>query len=211
MPRKIKHITRSMKGFRGKFPSTKPLAVLPTRSILEFDSLKLLEFSPGVRWYRSFHEAVAFHDGERESVCFPDYIAGLSDGTEVLVEIHESVEFEEEQIKRRYDGIAAAVERSGRRYRLLTEEDIHRQPRCASLQRFMTHRMKLGAEERQGATEWLRAACPLSFGEVQRHFGDIRMPLRLLADCVLRCDLELPVLADTTLDLVTADDALLLF
>ena len=179
---------------------------------MEHDGLLLLEFSTGVKYFRSYQQAESYYDGTELRTCYPDYVAGLVDESEVLFEIHPESDFEDPEVKRKYDNIAANFQRQGRPYRILTETEIYLQPRSRILQRLAKHRgMLTGPDEVEKYMKVARGACPTSLGELQQRLGDIRVPLRLLAAGHLRCDLTQPLGTSATIEVVADGDALLLF
>lgn len=210
--RRLKHITRSMSGFRGKSPSTDATAMVPARSILEQDALVLVALSRGVKSYRSHQVEELYYDGTEQRRCYPDYLLELVAGPELILDVHSANALKDPEEARRFELIAVELARQGRPYRLITEQEIYRQPKFDIAKRLLYHRNRLlPTDDTAGMVEWVYVHGPSSLSELQQHFGDARLPLRLLADGYLRCNFSQPLTGESIVNVAPEKDDQLLF
>lgn len=212
MGKQIKHISRSMTGFRGKSPSKDGRTMIPARSILEQDTLALAALSRGVKSYASYQREEIYYDGPKQRRCYPDYELDLRSGTELILDIHSVAALADEGEMRRFSLIAAEFERRGRLYRVVTEKVVYREPQFSNVKRLVYHRNRFSpSDDVAGMVEWLREKGPTSLAALQAHFNDARFPLRLIADGHFRCDLNRPLVGESLVEVAPDQDDQLLF
>lgn len=206
-----KAVTRSGRGMRGYFPSQKMGRMVAWESVLERDAILLFEFSPGVARYQSQPELVFYPDSDGSVLrkYFPDFAVTLGDGAEIQIEVKPSSKLIRQKDADKYRAIAAHYQAQSRRYRILTELEIRREPLHANLKNLARHtRPSETLEAAQRQVRLLLRNGPLPMNALGQ---DTTTAWRLLAYGYLRCDLAAPITASTLFSLPggDGDDSLL--
>ncbi|AOY00917.1 TnsA endonuclease N-terminal domain-containing protein [Jeongeupia sp. USM3] len=129
-----KVVTRRGRNIRGYFPSVKLGRMVAWESLLERDAILLAELSPGVIHYQEQPEVISYWDGHRQRDYVPDLAITLSDEKVIHIEVKPSSELAKPSLRSKYGAIAAHYQRTGTRFRILTELEIRREPRFGNLQ-----------------------------------------------------------------------------
>jgi hypothetical protein len=131
-----KVVTRSRRGFRGKFPSRKLGKHVYWESILERDAILLFEMHPLVLSYQEQPLVDTYYDEDGVAhECYPDFLLQTVGGHELLVEVKHHADLHQPSMKRKLERIALHYANQGRAYRVITEREIRRAPLHANLQR----------------------------------------------------------------------------
>jgi hypothetical protein len=189
-----KVVTRRGRRFRGYFPSVKMGRTVHWESLLEKDAQLLLELSPGVAAYQEQPEVIEYFDGEQMREYIPDLSVILHDGTVRHIEVKPADQLARPSIRVKYEAIAKHYQSIQLPYRVVTEDEIRREPLFSNLKLLAYahahpwHEQPTDYELRsafQGKPE-------LSFSVLQQRWnlGDL---YRLIASGRLSCNLELPL------------------
>ncbi len=128
-----KVVTRRGRRFRGYFPSAKLGRMVPWESLLERDAILLLEFSPGVISYEAQPVVVHYSDGVQIREYYPDFEVVLGCGSVVHLEIKPTDRLANPEVASKFRAVASHYAARHREFRVLTEEDIRREPRLVNL------------------------------------------------------------------------------
>ena len=192
--RRRKVVTRRGRRFRGYFSSAKMRRTVHWESLLEKDAILLLELSPGVVTYQEQPEIIEYFDGEQIREYIPDLSVILHDGTVRHLEVKPAEQLARPSIRGKYEAIAKHYQSIQLPYRIVTEDEIRREPLFSNLKLLAYahahpwHEQPTDYELRsvfQGQAE-------LPFSVLQQHWnlGDL---YRLIASGRLSCNLELPL------------------
>lgn len=132
-----KVVTRRGRHIRGYFPSKKLNRMVAWESLLEKDTLLLMELSPGVLSYQEQPEEISYWDGQAMCCYVPDLRVNLFNETSLLVEVKPADELKRPVVKAKYQRIAQHLEEQGREFLLLTEEEIQQEPQCSNLKQLL--------------------------------------------------------------------------
>jgi len=131
-----KVITRSGRGIRGKFPSRKLGRQVYWESPLERDAILMFEVHPLVLSYQEQPFLEIYYDEAGVAYeCYPDSLLQTVGGAEIVVEVKRKADMTRPSVKRKLELIAAHYASQGRAYRVITEEEIRREPLHSNLQR----------------------------------------------------------------------------
>ena len=189
-----KVVTRRGRRFRGYFPSVKMRRTVHWESLLEKDALLLLELSPGVVAYQEQPEFIQYFDGQQLRKYIPDLKIILHDGTVRHLEIKPAEQLARPSIQEKYEAIAKHYQSIELPYRIITENEIRREPLFSNLKLLAYAHAHPWHEQPtdfdlhtvfQGQSE-------LPFSVLQEHWslGDV---YRLIVSGQLSCNLELPL------------------
>lgn len=194
-----KVVTRSGKRFRGKFPSLKLNRMVHWESMLERDAIFHFEYHPLVVNYQEQPSIEIYYDKDGEQHrYFPDFRLTFRDGDDLYVEVKPARLLTTKAMRDKLQAIAKRFEEQGRRFRVMTEVDIRRQPLLTNLQR-------LHASSKRAARQMPDAqlAKTLSGGpfwkleDLALQLLGVHQVLRLVQSCHLRIDLEKPLTDDS--------------
>lgn len=134
-------ITRSKKTFRVKFPSKKNKCMVQCESILESKTALLLEISPHVKKYVAQPSVEIYYDEKAQPRKYiPDFRATLLDDSTIDIEVKPKSKLYRPDIKGKYEAIARRYEEQGRRFRILTEDNVAHEPLHSNLKKLNYHR-----------------------------------------------------------------------
>lgn len=134
-----KVITPSGPGFRGCYPSWLLGRMVAGESWLELDAIPLFEFSAAVATYEEQPLLVDYPDELKIRNYYPDFLITHTDETQCWIEVKPSKKLLEPKNAAKYRAIAAHFLRQGQTYRILTEEDIYREPLRSNLRLLQRH------------------------------------------------------------------------
>lgn len=131
-----KVVTRSGKRFRGKFPSRKLNRMVHWESLLERDAIFHFEYHPLVMSYQEQPSIEIYYDSHgTPHRYFPDFRLNFRDGRELFVEVKPTQFLATKEVREKFQAVAKMFEEQGRRFRIMTEDDIRRQPLLSNLLR----------------------------------------------------------------------------
>jgi hypothetical protein len=190
-----KVVTRSGKKFRGKFPSRKLGRMVQWESLLERDAILALEYLHEVATYQEQPSVEIYYDGANQPRRYvPDFRAEFADGRELLVEVKPENQISTKEIREKLGAIAKRLEEQGRHYRVLTENDIRREPFFGNLRRLHSSgRRLMRASCTDALVERLGGGPVWTISEAAEQIGGIEDVLRLVATGRLRIDLHAPI------------------
>jgi len=194
-----KVVTRRGRRFRGYFPSKKLHRMVAWESLLERDAILLLEVSPGVVSFQEQPALIKYFDGTSLCDYYPDFEVVLADGTVFHLEVKTSTKLKNPKVATKFAAIAAHYQEKGLGFRIVTEEELQREPLLSNAQTFAYL---------QGSTVYP----PLSPRQLRCDLGGTTVPferaevmlgretvLRLIANRKLACDLNQPLAGSTLL------------
>lgn len=194
-----KVVTRSGKRFRGKFPSLKLNRMVHWESMLERDAVLHFEYHPLVLSYQEQPSIEIYYDknGEQHRY-FPDFRLTFQDGDELYVEVKPARHLATKVVRDKLQAIAKRFEEQGRRLRVMTEDEIRRQPLLTNLQRLHAS-SKHAAQETPDAqlAKTLSGGPHWKLGNLCIQLLGIHKVLRLVQSNHLQIDLEKPLSDDT--------------
>lgn len=202
-----KVVTRSGKRFRGKFPSRKLGRMVQWESLLERDAILALEYLHEVATYQEQPSIEIYYDGgDQPRRYVPDFRAVFGDGRELLIEIKPEARVATKEISEKLGAIAKRFEEQGRHYRVLTENDIRREPFFGNLRRLHSSGRRLKrASCTDALVERLGDGPVWTIAEAAEQIGGIEDVLRLVAAGRLRIDLQAPIVATSLVWLADAE------
>lgn len=187
LARKI--ITRSGRGFRGRYPSIKCGRMVAYESLLERDVILLLEFSSAVVSYREQPELVFYSDGDSTKKYYPDVEVVLTSGATVHVEVKPSERLAAPKLSASYQAIAGHYLRfRSERFLIVTEQEARAEPLHSNLKMLSAIRAKSKVSQ-PFQTKPLKLAEPTGWSVLEAELGRDQL-LRHLALGHLSCDLR---------------------
>jgi TnsA endonuclease N terminal len=190
-------ITRSSKHFRGKFPSRKCGRTIHWESLYERDAVRWFEYHPGVQSYREQPTTETYFDALLEPQrYFPDFEVLLTNNIVVHIEVKPAKRLAKREVKEKYDLIARHYAQQGRHFRLLTEEDLRKEPMRSNVHRlreYSKHPLPVATAKRQMAA--LGDAESWGFNEAAERIGMCTL-LCLIANGYLYVNLNVPMEGD---------------
>jgi hypothetical protein len=194
-----KVVIRTGRNYRGEFPSLKNNRMVGWESFHERDAILLLEYHPEVVRFEAQPTEETYYDGLGELHRYvPDLQAVFADGRELFIEVKPMRAFEDATVRAKLGAIARRFEEQGRNFRVMTSEDIRRQPLFGNLQRI--HAGCKPGTVRPSPDDVLAAfdgASAMRFGPLAAALGGESRVFRLLRAGELRVDLEQPLTDDS--------------
>lgn len=190
-----KVVTRSGKRFRGKFPSLKLNRMVHWESMLERDAIFHFEYHPLVLSYQEQPSIEIYYDKEGEQHrYFPDFRLTFRDGEELFVEVKPLRVLATKVVRDKLQAIAKRFEEQGRRFRVMTEDDIRRQPLLANLQRLHASSKRSAREMSDAELAKTLSGGPLwKLANLALQLLGVHQVLRLVKSNHLQIDLEKPL------------------
>lgn len=187
-----KVITRSGRGFRGRYPSLKCGRMVAFESLLELAVMLLMEFSSEVVSYREQPELVLYNDGDSVKKYFPDFEVVLTSGAKAHVEVKPSQKLESPKVAKTYQAIAAHYLRFRReRFLIVTEQEARAEPLYSNLKMLSAIRAKSKVSQ-SSQTKRLKLFQPTGWSALESELGRDQL-LRHLALGHFCCDLRKPL------------------
>lgn len=199
-----KVVTRSGKRFRGKFPSRKLKRMVHWESLLERDAIFHFECHPLVATYQEQPSIEKYYDilGKQHSY-FPDFRVDFLNDSNLLVEVKYERDLKKKKVAAKLQAVAKRFEEQGRRFRVMTEEDIRRQPLLSNLKAIFRsgQRWALHASDADTART-LTGGPTWALGNLVDQLGGVHRVLRLVGSNHLRLNVEAPFSDDSVVSLV---------
>lgn len=190
-----KVITRSGRGLRGKFPSKKIRAMVHWECPLERHAIMLFEMHPLVCSYQEQPSEEIYYDAEGIArSCYPDFLLRLVHGGEILVEIKRGVDLKRQSVTNKLELISLRFAEQERPYRILSEEQILREPLRSNLQELWEAQRATSISPEIDAS--LASLCytkRFTLKELTAIIGSQQLVLVAIATGRLRTDLEQPL------------------
>lgn len=193
-----KVVTRSGKRFRGKFPSRKLNRMVHWESTLERDAILHFEYHPLLVSYQEQPSIEIYYDKEgAQHRYFPDFRLDFQDGRELYVEVKPARVLATRLVREKLQSVAKRFEEQGRHFRVITEDDIRREPLLSNLKS-----IHLSSKRTAQAVPDKQLMGTLSGGPFWKlanlvcHFKGIQKVLRLVRSNHLSVDLEKPLTDD---------------
>lgn len=194
-----KVVTRSGKRFRGKFPSRKLGRMVHWESLLEQDAIYHFEYHPLVVSYQEQPSIEIYYDKEGEQHrYFPDFRLDFQDGRELYVEVKPAEILATKVVQEKLQAVAKRFEEQGRHFRVMTEQDIRREPLFANL-KSIHQSTKLAAQAVPDAQLFgkLSGGPIWKLANIAGLVKGIKNVLRLVRSNHLHMDLEKPLTDDS--------------
>lgn len=130
-----KVVTRSGKRFRGKFPSLKLNRMVHWESMIERDAILHFEYHPLVLSYQEQPSIEIYYDqsGDQHRY-FPDFRLTFLDGEYLYVEVKPLRALMTRIVRDKLQAVSKRFDEQTRPFRVMTEDDIRRQPLFGNLQ-----------------------------------------------------------------------------
>lgn len=207
-----KVVTRRGRRIRGYFPSTKLGRMVAWESLLERDAILLLEFSPGVASYQEQPALVHYAHGLRMREYYPDFEVVLGCGSVLHLEVKPASKLALPAVAAKLRAVARHYAVQGRDYRIVTDQEIRREPLHSNL-KTLTY-----LAVRPGCVLPARRDIEYHFTSGARTLQDAALLLgrdttmRLIATGRICCDLDKELGDETLLSIPTGGEhAALLF
>lgn len=187
-----KVVTRSGKRFRGKFPSQKLNRMVHWESMIERDAILHFEYHPLVLDYQEQPSIEIYYDraGDQHQY-FPDFRLTFIGSEDLFVEVKPVHVLATKVVRDKLQAISKRFNEQARLFRVMTEDDIRRQPLFGNLQKL--HLASKRASQKMPNEELLRA---LSGGprwklaNISSQLHGVQNVLRLVQANYLQIDLE---------------------
>lgn len=191
-------VTPSGRGVRGYFPSQKMGRMIPWESLLERDAILHFEYSVPVLRYEGQPMRIKFlHDGVTR-LYIPDFGLEVSDVGNLHIEVKPSAKLAVGgKTAQRMTAITNHYRHTDIGFRILTENELRRQPRLTNLRLLAYHAGRLHSADRQSLVDQLSILPANTIGGAVAVLGDLKDVYRLLADGAYRCDLDCPITPTT--------------
>lgn len=187
-----KVVTRSGRKIRGVFPSRKVGKLVEWESMLERDTILLLEFSPGVKNYRQQPQRVDYADGDTLRRYYPDFEVITTCDEIIHLEVKPSSQLAKPDVRHKLRMVAEHYVRQGMEYRILSEDIIRRSPVSQNVTLLRQHfRYDLSLRAIGEALQQQLAQAPRPFDQVAAQIGR-HVLLKLIAQGQVACNLTLP-------------------
>lgn len=198
-----KVITRSGKRIRVKFPSTKLNRMVYCESPLERDAAYHFEYHPLVESYQEQPSIEHYYDAAGvQHRYYPDFRLNFKDGGVLLVEVKPGRYLTTRKVRTQLKFVAARFAEQNRAFRVMTEQEIRREPLFSNLKELhkackkSTERMPASVLPTRltGGPSWL-------LGKLSDLMEGKNKVLRLIRSNHLQIDLELPLSSDAVVSL----------
>lgn len=194
-----KVVTRSGKRFRGKFPSQKMNKMVHWESLLERDAIFHFEYHPLVVKYQEQPSIEFYYDQHGEQHRYiPDFLVTFKDDSELLVEIKYVCDLASKKARDKYKAVAQRFEEQGRRFRIMTELDIRREPLLSNLQHIHRGGKRIAQTESEvQLAKTLAGSSHLTLANAVAQLKGLHNVLRLVRSNHLLVNLEVPLSDDS--------------
>lgn len=206
-----KVVTRRGRRFRGYFPSRKLHRMVAWESLLERDAILLLEVSPGVVSFREQPTVIQYFDGKDLCDYYPDFEVVLADGSLFHLEVKTTTKLKSPKVASKFAAIAAHYQKKGLGFRIVTEQELQREPLLGNAQvlaylKGNTGRPLPSLQEIRGNI----GTNTFAFSKAEAVLGRDTV-LHLITHGILGCDLNQPLAGNTLLSIQEGarDDSLL--
>jgi TnsA endonuclease N terminal len=187
-----KVVTRSGKRFRGKFPSQKMNKMVHWESLLERDAIFHFEYHPQVVKYQEQPSIEYYYDKEAiPRKYYPDFLVTFADDSELLVEVKYVCDLASKKAQQKYQTIAKRLEEQDRRFRIMTEVDIRREPLLSNLKHIHRCGKRIAQAESQfHLAKTLSSGSRWTLANVVAQLKGLHNVLRLVRSNHLQVNLE---------------------
>lgn len=168
-------------------------------SLLELDAVFHFEYHPLVVSYQEQPSVEVYYDKYgKQHKCFPDFKLTFQNDSDLYVEVKPSRHLANKEVRERLAAIAKRFEEQGRRYRVMDERDIRRQPLLSNLKTLHAC-SKLPAQKMPCAQLFntLTGGPQWKLSDLSTQLQGIHNVLRLVQAGHLRMDLEKPMSDDS--------------
>lgn len=178
-----KVVTRKHKGMRLLVPSLKMRRMVQCESMLEADAVPHFDWSHDIV---EFEEQPCFEFPTEDGKPFrytPDFLIRHVDETETYIEVKPLEKLRSPKLRRRLNCIAEHFARSGRRFKVLSEDVLRNESIRANHQLLTYHARPLPSSHQFWMlVEELTAEDDVSFGHMCEVLGERRLALQLLGN-----------------------------
>jgi hypothetical protein len=195
-------VTRSGRGFRGKFPSLKLGRFVHWESILERDAILMTEYDPSVLSYQEQPCVVTYYDAQGTVRTYTPDLRIERESGETFAEVKPSRKLAKPDLRAKLEAIALRMKERKQPFRILTELEIRREPRYSNAARIHDALRSLNSVDRSKLK-----AIPKSlkgeqrFGDLVKALGSERQVFRHFVAGNVEIDLDQPI-SDASLVLV---------
>lgn len=194
-----KVVTRRGRRFRGYFPSHKLHRMVAWESLLERDAILLLEVSPGVASFQEQPAVIQYFDGKSLCDYYPDFEVVLADGSVFHLEVKTTSKLKSPKVATKFAAIATHYQERGMGFRVVTEQELQREPLLSNAQDLAYLRGKTSRS--LPSFHELRTdlgADIIAFVKAEDILGRDTV-LHLIAHGMLGCDISQPLAGNTLL------------
>ncbi len=193
-----KVITRSGKRIRAKFPSRKLNRMVHCESPLERDAAYHFEYHPLVASYQEQPSIEYYYDKKGvQHKYYPDFRVDFKDGRELWVEVKPKRYLKTKKVRNQLEAVATRFAEQNRAFRVMTEQEIRRQPLFSNLgQMYKSCRRATALVPTSTLLTRLTGGPTWQLGELSDRLVGINKVLRLVQSNHLQIDLELPLSND---------------
>lgn len=193
-----KVVTRTGRGFRSYVPSYKLGRMVDAESILEGDAITLIEFSRGVVSFQEQPELVFYEFKGEIKRYFPDFEVVLRSGEIIHIEVKPRSKLESLDLRERLTAVAQHYERIGRKFRILTDDQIRKSPALLANLRYLTKfQSRKGdfSQIKEDIFKKIQEFPKSTISSLKAHFGLVNIFV-LISRHELICDFNLHFLAE---------------
>jgi hypothetical protein len=167
-------------------------------SLLELDAIFHFEYHPSLLSYQEQPSLEIYYDKEgAQHRYFPDFRLDFQDGRELYVEVKPARVLATKLVREKLQSVAKRFEEQGRHFRVMTEEDIRREPLLSNLKSI--HESSKHSAQAVPDAQLIGTLSGGPFWTLSTlvgHFNGIQKVLRLVCSNHLRIDLEKPLTDD---------------
>lgn len=185
---------------RSKFPSRKNGRLVHCEGMLELDAAHLFEIHPRVACYREQPAVVMFPDGGRLRRYTPDFEVDLVSGKTIRVEVKPESSMLDAEVRHKLAMVTAHMRRQDDPFVVLTDVELRREPRQSNIRSISRRasRVPPNYAAAMASVSRLGAALPVPLSLATALFdADGCNVFSLLQLCLLRCELDAPLTANT--------------
>lgn len=191
-------VTRSGRGYRGKFPSLKLGRLVHWESLLERDAILQTEYDPSVLTYQEQPCVVTYYDAEGKVRRYmPDLMVERQTGM-TFVEVKPKRKLLQPSLRGKLEAIALRMQERDQPFQILTELEIRREPRYSNLVRIHDALRILNCFDKGPLTELPHGLTGAHrFDDLVKALGSERLVFRHFLAGNVEIDLDLPITGAT--------------
>ncbi|MFT3929283.1 MAG: TnsA endonuclease N-terminal domain-containing protein [Spongiibacteraceae bacterium] len=164
-------------------------------SLLERDAMMLCHFCSRIASFTSQPLTLTYSGTDKDIEATPDLEVNYIDNSSELLEIKYADELEKPGLKDKYRNIQTQFAHMGRRYRIITDKQIRRDPnKLRNFRRLLGYRLD---ESPLPEIDWLPANKPFGIRDLAEKLGSEGDVYRLLARQELYCDFSRLITLET--------------
>lgn len=185
---------------RGKIPSYKMGCMVAYESLLEKDAILLFEFSPGVIGIREQPMKITYELAGKLRWYTPDFEISLANGNTVVIEVKPASKLTKPENAVRFRHLKRIMAEQGHDFLILTDDIIRRPLLLSNLKRLHPFCFqRLDEQILRRVKEAYQDSLVISFAELNAITKSLSQTYAFIAQGLVWCDLEQPLLPETVM------------